>query len=582
MRVGELFAGYSGLGMGLKLVYPDAEVAWVSEIDPGACKVLAHRYPGAPNLGDITAIDWSQVEPVDVATAGFPCTDVSTAGKQAGLIHGTRSGLWHEVVRYAREHRPPLLILENVRGLLSARGDESEELDAAEDKVRRIDDTAARLTQMRDRAQKRGDREQVTSIDRRAVRLLVIRDRAVVARKRAERRVVRAIGTVVGTLADIGYDAVWCGLRAADVGGCHGRFRIFVAAYPADLGYQWAGRAWEWRAGPANGDLLPTPTTRDHKGHNQRRGDTCLTGALLPTPRATDGTHGGPNQRGSSGDLMLPSAVAKLLPTPRSQGAEDRNATLWVRSADQPQSLENAVAKLLPTPTTEPQTSWGDYAAAIARWERVLGRPAPDPTEISPKSMKGCPIHGDSTQTGPAEELPSVRAAATKEAVFERQARGPERFPEAESLLPGVREQSPDSHPISSPEASAESPPGSVPDVRGDGSATRPPRRPQLGQRRPEQPRDPVRLLSPETALAGGPGEAAGGQSVGAGCTCKRRLSPEFESWMMGLPDGWITDVPGVTWQEAVRMCGNGVMPQQAAAGITWCLSQIDALGGAA
>lgn len=64
--------------------------------------------------------------------------------------------------------------------------------------------------------------------------------------------------------------------------------------------------------------LLPTPTSRDSKGANQRRDDTCLTGALLPTPRATDGTKGGPNQRGSSGDLMLPSAVM-LLPTPTTQ-----------------------------------------------------------------------------------------------------------------------------------------------------------------------------------------------------------------------------------------------------------------------
>jgi hypothetical protein len=63
--------------------------------------------------------------------------------------------------------------------------------------------------------------------------------------------------------------------------------------------------------------LLPTPTSRDGKGANQRRDDTCLHGALLPTPRATDGTKGGPNQRGSSGDLMLPSAVTQLLPTPR-------------------------------------------------------------------------------------------------------------------------------------------------------------------------------------------------------------------------------------------------------------------------
>lgn len=60
--------------------------------------------------------------------------------------------------------------------------------------------------------------------------------------------------------------------------------------------------------------LLPTPTTRDTKGPNQRRDPTCLHGALLPTPRASDGEKGGPNQRGSSGDQMLPSAVMQLLP----------------------------------------------------------------------------------------------------------------------------------------------------------------------------------------------------------------------------------------------------------------------------
>jgi hypothetical protein len=75
--------------------------------------------------------------------------------------------------------------------------------------------------------------------------------------------------------------------------------------------------------------LLPTPTAKlaqDSQTHRSgaRTGELLLTGvalklgkaALLPTPRATDGTHGGPNQRGSSGDLMLPSAVMGLLPTP--------------------------------------------------------------------------------------------------------------------------------------------------------------------------------------------------------------------------------------------------------------------------
>jgi DNA (cytosine-5)-methyltransferase 1 len=66
---------------------------------------------------------------------------------------------------------------------------------------------------------------------------------------------------------------------------------------------------------------------------------------LLPTPRATDGTKGGPNQGGSSGDLMLPSAV-QLLPTPRSQNGEERNQNIWARPLDQPQNLKNALARL--------------------------------------------------------------------------------------------------------------------------------------------------------------------------------------------------------------------------------------------
>jgi len=65
--------------------------------------------------------------------------------------------------------------------------------------------------------------------------------------------------------------------------------------------------------------LLPTPTVSDTNGpglHGDGGQDLRTTVSLLPTPRATDGTKGGPNQRGSSGDLMLPSAVTHLLPMP--------------------------------------------------------------------------------------------------------------------------------------------------------------------------------------------------------------------------------------------------------------------------
>lgn len=64
--------------------------------------------------------------------------------------------------------------------------------------------------------------------------------------------------------------------------------------------------------------LLPTPKASDSNGAGTHgTGGPDLRTALLPTPRATDGEKGGPNQRGSSGDLMLPSAVQELLPTPR-------------------------------------------------------------------------------------------------------------------------------------------------------------------------------------------------------------------------------------------------------------------------
>ena len=60
-----------------------------------------------------------------------------------------------------------------------------------------------------------------------------------------------------------------------------------------------------------------------------------------------------------------------------------------------------------------------------------------------------------------------------------------------------------------------------------------------------------------------------------------RRLSCHFDEWLMGLPPGWITDVPGVTHNETLRMCGNGVVPQQAAAALTWLLEQIARDGAA-
>ena len=116
LRMGELFAGYGGLGMAVAQVL-EVDTVWHAEIDPHASAVLAHHWPTVPNLGDVTGIDWSTVPPVDVLAGGFPCQDISTAGRGAGL-EGARSGLWFTMLDAVRVLRPRLVVVENVRALL--------------------------------------------------------------------------------------------------------------------------------------------------------------------------------------------------------------------------------------------------------------------------------------------------------------------------------------------------------------------------------------------------------------------------------------------------------------------------------
>jgi DNA (cytosine-5)-methyltransferase 1 len=112
MRVGSLFSGYGGLDMAV-----GGELAWYSEIEPAACKVMEAHHPGVPNLGDITKIDWSQVEPVDVITGGYPCQPFSNAGMRKGK--NDERHLWPFVRDAIGAIRPQRAVLENVRGHLT-------------------------------------------------------------------------------------------------------------------------------------------------------------------------------------------------------------------------------------------------------------------------------------------------------------------------------------------------------------------------------------------------------------------------------------------------------------------------------
>jgi site-specific DNA-cytosine methylase len=116
MIVGDLFSGIGGFSLAAH--WMGWRTAWFSEIDPYASRVLAHHWPDVPNLGDIRAIDWTTVEPVDVLTGGFPCQPHSLAGKRQGS--NDERDLFDEIIRCAGVLRPRVIVLENVPGLFTS------------------------------------------------------------------------------------------------------------------------------------------------------------------------------------------------------------------------------------------------------------------------------------------------------------------------------------------------------------------------------------------------------------------------------------------------------------------------------
>ena len=119
ITVGELFAGIGGLGLGLEMT-GGFEVKWQVEINEFSRRVLEKNWPDVTRWDDVCTfppasgvLDWT----VDMITAGFPCQDISVAGRAEGL-EGERSGLFYEVVRIADRLRPRYILLENVSALL--------------------------------------------------------------------------------------------------------------------------------------------------------------------------------------------------------------------------------------------------------------------------------------------------------------------------------------------------------------------------------------------------------------------------------------------------------------------------------
>src|SRR5699024_8237253 len=276
------------------------------------------HWPGIPNLHDVSLVDWSAVEPVDIITGGFPCQDVSLAGRRAGMTEGTRSNLWGAMRTAIETIRPQYAVIENVRGLLSA--------------------TAQSDSDLEQRPGFMGDEPNVT---------------------------LRAIGRVLGDLADIGYDAQWYGLRAADIGAPHGRYRVFILAANADS-----------RESQRDGELQGLWRRPDTRADMQLQTvtDTASTRPQGVEQRSREGLRPRPELGGRRDQ-----AIAHT----EGRGRRDAHPIDQRQTSGKVNTPRNDSHATSRAPG--PSTQWGDYEPAIRRWERALGRIAPEPTQLSPR-----------------------------------------------------------------------------------------------------------------------------------------------------------------------------------------------------
>jgi DNA (cytosine-5)-methyltransferase 1 len=119
LTYGSLFAGIGGFDLGFER--SGMTCLWQVENNKRCNKVLTHHWPGVERYGGIEDVGKHNLSSVDVVCGGFPCQDVSVAGKRKGLA-GERSGLWFEFRRVLEELGPGLVVIENVPGLLSSNG----------------------------------------------------------------------------------------------------------------------------------------------------------------------------------------------------------------------------------------------------------------------------------------------------------------------------------------------------------------------------------------------------------------------------------------------------------------------------
>ena len=316
MRIGSLFAGYGGLDLAALEVFPGSTIAWHCEWEDAPSRILKHHWPDVPNYRDVTKVNWREVRtaaPIDILTGGFPCQDVSLAGRRAGIADGTRSGLWNNMCEAIDVLRPTYVLIENVRGLLSAE---------------------ATVSDLELEARGLGDH--------------------------AGRPVLRALGAVLGNLADIGYDAWWTSLRASAIGAPHHRERVFILASPAD-------------AADSKSNKPQGAVGEAHERTASRRSELWARGCggNIPADTACIGRNEGwPESAGEFGGSHASERSDDVPANTEGIGCDTRGLPIGTRAQVAVPTVHSG----------DDDRTFGPYTAAIRRWEQ-LTRPAPAPTE---------------------------------------------------------------------------------------------------------------------------------------------------------------------------------------------------------
>ncbi|MEN6414402.1 MAG: DNA (cytosine-5-)-methyltransferase [Veillonellales bacterium] len=115
----DLFSGIGGFALGIQQAGIKIDTHYFSEVDKYAIKIYKQHFPEAIEFGDIRGVKGENLGRINLITFGFPCQDLSIAGKRAGL-EGSRSGLFFEAKRLIQECKPDIFIFENVAGLLTS------------------------------------------------------------------------------------------------------------------------------------------------------------------------------------------------------------------------------------------------------------------------------------------------------------------------------------------------------------------------------------------------------------------------------------------------------------------------------